>query len=285
MDARGTRRFILLSPAKKLVLAVPVGAVLLASPVSAHAAPTAAKVKLRTGLSTISSPPSSAAPGASFTLTGQVTNATAQDAQRDDQGHAAPHEDRQGDDGRHAPRCASSARKTRHLQGQGQAARHRWRQATYYVRGCATFSGAEGVLSIHHASSAGQEAGRRAHRRHRADAGADPAPRRPRRPSVQGPRLHQPDDAITRAGIAAIQAVADASSGDSKFTVDAPADARSMFIDAHARQLPRRGLPRHGREQRADRRPARRVRALLRAAAVASSASARRSRPTRAGSS
>src|SRR3954453_10462212 len=72
------RRFLLSSPARKLVSVVPVG-LLLAAPVLAHARPVdatahAAATKARVKLNSISTPPRTAAPGQKFTVTGTVTN-------------------------------------------------------------------------------------------------------------------------------------------------------------------------------------------------------------------
>jgi len=72
---------LLSSPARKLVSVVPIGLLLLAVPVTAQARAVdsvahAAKAKTRIKLNTVSSPPRTAAPGQSFTVTGKVTNTT-----------------------------------------------------------------------------------------------------------------------------------------------------------------------------------------------------------------
>ena len=68
------------SPARKLVILVPVG-LLLAAPVAAHARAVdatahAAAAKSRIKLNTVSSPPRTAAPGKTFKITGKVTNSS-----------------------------------------------------------------------------------------------------------------------------------------------------------------------------------------------------------------
>ena len=104
-------------------------------------------------------------------------------------------------------------------------------EATYYARGCATISGVKKAscrFTTHRLVVK------------KPVVVPTPAPATPAPPAPSTPEAAKPfkvlvfttrDDATTKAGITAIQSLADQSTGKQKFTVDAPADARSMFVD------------------------------------------------------
>ena len=252
--------------------------------------------KSRIKLNTVSSPPRTAAPGKTFKITGKVTNSLRTSRTRVGPDHPAAHQGRVPEAGRRRSRCAASRRTQCEVHGQREApdqARRRQllRARLRQLRAQDAAREPDRGLPLRDAAHHGQASPRlRAAATPAGHAsGGTPAARRPRRrpgrsTSSSSRRATTPS---TRAGIAAIKAVADASARQAQFTVDAPApaDAPAVVHGRDARRLPRGRLPRHRRRQRAHRRPAGRLRDATTSAAAASSASARRSRPTRAGSS
>ncbi|HEY6888856.1 MAG TPA: ThuA domain-containing protein [Solirubrobacter sp.] len=210
---------------------------------------TAAAKTPPTKLNSISSPPSSAAPGQSFTLSGRVTNSTSKKRSatikvtllRTKSGSARTVG---------SAKVSIKSRKTLSYKVKIKLPAN-LAEAAYYVRGCATFSG-EKAACLYAArrvtvkKSSTHPAGNPV-----PTPTATPVPTpstpaataTPTETATPTPTPTHPtkafkvlvftntSDATARAGISAIQAVADASSGDNQFSVDAPADAKPMFTD------------------------------------------------------
>ncbi len=229
------------SPARKLVSMVPIG-LLLAAPVVAQARPAdatahAAAAQTRIKLNTVSSPPRTAAPGTTFKITGKVTNRsrTARTASvritlRRTKGAF--------------PKAVGRV-SLRRIKGH-RTAKYTVRvkipatlaEGRYYVRGCADYGR---KTPLENPTAACRFALRRITIKKSATPVAAPKPPA----STPAPQPAKPagpfdilvfttrNDAVTRAGIEAIDQVADSTRGRGHFKVEAPdpAAAPSYFTD------------------------------------------------------